>query len=361
MRHLAAGVALCSVAAMTNGLEGANQPEAATIIPSVSIRPGDIAVGSDGNLWFPEMGTNLLGRLTTSGLLAEFEVYGALVLGRSILAGPDGKVWLFGFDPDENTRVWAVDTSGASTQVGSLFDRRPFGIDFFPVSMAAGPDQNVWIAEYFEIVRLSPDGASASFPISGDVIASSITAGPDGNLWFVDSAGPFAARRQELRRVSTQGVIELVSSATSGAVSSPTSIISGSDGTLWFADSGFGEIVRVSLQPLAMTHFAFAGAFRLAAGADGNIWATVPGRGTIARMTPEGISTEFELPTPRSVPSAIAAGPDGNLWFTEPDNGTLGRITPAGEITEYALRSTSRAPVQKPVSAPRSTRGVSPR
>lgn len=37
-----------------------------------SINPGDIAVGSDRNLWFPETGTNRIGRITTMGDVREF-------------------------------------------------------------------------------------------------------------------------------------------------------------------------------------------------------------------------------------------------------------------------------------------------
>jgi streptogramin lyase len=354
-RCFAAVLSFCIAAAMTGGASGAARRDSESAFATFSIRPGDIAIGSDGNLWFPEVGTNRVGRLTTSGLLAEFAVSGASTLGRAIVAGPDGKLWVVGFAPDASTHVWTVTTSGLSSQVGTLSDRPPV-IGFLPSGMAVGPDRNVWITNISEIVRLSPAGAVAHFPTPDGGIASSITAGPDGNLWLVDSVGPFVARRQGLCRMSTKGVIEQVSTETKQAVSAPSSIIAGPDGNLWFADNGFSEVVRVSPRSLARANFAFVGAFALAAGPDGNIWVTVPGRRTIARLTPDGASTEFELPTPLSIPSGIAAGPDGNLWFTEPDNGAIGQITPGGEVKEYAVGSA----IPVPVRAPRSPRTVGP-
>ena len=48
-----------------------------------------------------------------------------------------------------------------------------------------------------------------------------------------------------------------------------------------------------------------------------------------------------EVPIPTTYPFAsdITAGPDGNLWFTEDVVDKVGRITPDGVITEFALPS----------------------
>jgi len=59
--------------------------------------------------------------------------------------------------------------------------------------------------------------------------------------------------------------------------------------------------------------------------------------GKIGRITPDGVITEFAIPTPNSGPRALAAGPDGNLWFSEFNTSRIGRITPKGEVTEFDL------------------------
>jgi streptogramin lyase len=316
-----------------------------------SIEPGDITVGADRNLWFPETGTNRIGRITTMGDVEEFTIPDASALGRVIAPGPDGKIWVLGSGLDGQVHAWAVDASGLSVEIASLGDNPALGTGFLPAGITAGPDGNVWISKLSSIARVSPAGQVTEFPIGGDAIPTSITSGPDAHLWFVDSIGPFVARRQELRRVSTDGVIEQVLFAQNRqGLSAPSSIITGPDGNLWFADNGYSEIARVTVNPLTRTVFPFVGPSELAAGPDGNIWITAYGRRSIARMTPAGALTEFELPLFRSNPLGIAAGPDGNIWFTEPDGGAVGRITPEGAVTEFAIGPARRFPVHRPRS-----------
>ena len=54
-------------------------------------------------------------------------------------------------------------------------------------------------------------------------------------------------------------------------------------------------------------------------------------------MTPSGAFTEFQIPTPGSVPIGIAAGPGGEVWFTEGHADKLGHINAAGTITELQI------------------------
>jgi virginiamycin B lyase len=34
-------------------------------------------------------------------------------------------------------------------------------------------------------------------------------------------------------------------------------------------------------------------------------------------MTPDGVLTEYDVPTSNSVPFGITTGPDNNIWFAE--------------------------------------------
>jgi virginiamycin B lyase len=77
----------------------------------------------------------------------------------------------------------------------------------------------------------------------------------------------------------------------------------------------------------------------IAYGPDGNIWFTDTDLNKIGRMTLDGKVTEFDVPTPDSLPAGIIAGPDGNIWFTEVSGGKIGRITPNGVIREFTLPS----------------------
>jgi virginiamycin B lyase len=354
----------CRLAVALLALAFAEQPGAApagldrqtgwSVSSLESINPGDITVGPDRNLWFPETGTNRIGRITTMGDVKEFTIPDAAALGRVIAPGPDGKIWVLGSGLDGRVHVWAVDTSGLSVEIASLGDNPALGTGFLPAGITAGPDGNAWISKLSSIARVSPAGQVTEFSIGGDAIPTSITVGPDAHLWFLDTIGLFVARRQGLSRITTDGAIEQVLlEQNRQGVSTPSSIITGPDGSLWFADNGYSEIARVTVNPLARTVFPFVGPSELAAGPDGNIWITAYGRRSIARMTPAGELTEFELPLPRSNPLGIVAGPDGNIWFTEPDSSAVGRITPEGVVTEFAIGPARRFPVHSPRS-PRS-------
>jgi len=291
-----------------------------TVSSTESVSPGDITVGADRNLWFPETGTNRIGRITTAGEVREFTIFDAVELGPAIALGPDGKIWVAGTGLDGKVHVWAVDASGSSDEIAPLGESPAPGLSYFPTGITAGPDGNVWITWFYSIARVSPAGDVTQFSLSGDEFPTTITVGPDMGLWFAESIGPFAARRQGLARITTDGTIEQVLIESGRGVSWPSSIITGPDGNLWFADNGYSEIVRVT-------------------------------------VTPGGASTEFGLPMARARPLGIVAGPDGNLWFTDPGIGGIGRITPEGVVTEFAIRLPPRLPIQ----SPRIPRSIGPR
>jgi hypothetical protein len=50
-------------------------------------------------------------------------------------------------------------------------------------------------------------------------------------------------------------------------------------------------------------------------------------RGRIGCITPAGVITEYDLPTPASEPHGIAVGPDGALW-TALETGAIARLAP---------------------------------
>jgi virginiamycin B lyase len=60
-------------------------------------------------------------------------------------------------------------------------------------------------------------------------------------------------------------------------------------------------------------------------GPDGNLWFVEVLGDKIGRITPEGLITEFQVPTPASEPHDINAGPDRNLWFVETAGNNVGR------------------------------------
>ena len=57
----------------------------------------------------------------------------------------------------------------------------------------------------------------------------------------------------------------------------------------------------------------------------------------IGRITPEGVITEYPVPTGDD-PEGITVGPDGNLWFTDFFGGKIGVISTSGQVLhEYKV------------------------
>jgi streptogramin lyase len=68
---------------------------------TVDSGPKFICVGPDKALWFSEIGSNALGRITTSGKYAAFPTGGKYVEPSGIAAGPDGALWFTDFSGSE--------------------------------------------------------------------------------------------------------------------------------------------------------------------------------------------------------------------------------------------------------------------
>ncbi len=83
-----------------------------------------------------------------------------------------------------------------------------------------------------------------------------------------------------------------------------------------------------------------AGPSMITAGPDGNLWFTETHGPGIGRITPEGVITEFTIPT--LLPVGIAAGPDGSLWFTAGNVPSIGRVTTSGTFTEFPITTRAR-------------------
>ncbi len=263
-----------------------------TVFPIERLNPsqpphiGQIAVGSDGNLWFGDGPT--IGRMTPTGDNQEFAVPGdSLDLAR----GPDGNLW---FTDQSNYRIGRVTIDGTATEFPAIA-----GITGTPAGIVTGPDDNVWFADLDHIVRMTTGGTLTMFPvpISTPLVqpyATWIATGADGNLWFTEQIG-------KIGRITPAGVV---------------------------TEFPIPETGKTSTSSVA---------FGIAAGPDGNLWFAEPEPNKIGRITPVGAVTEFSVPRATARPTDIATGPDGNLWFVENLGNQVGRITPAGVVTEFAL------------------------
>ncbi|HLJ97929.1 MAG TPA: DUF4214 domain-containing protein [Gemmataceae bacterium] len=182
-----------------------------------------------------------------------------------------------------------------------------------------------------------------------------IAATPDGNLWFtLATFGVDTVSSDHIGEITSGSVTRFPVPPMGTIVSFNAAglhITAGPDGNLWYTEIGMAKIGRLSPNGM-VTEFPLpspgGNPGSITTGQDGNLWFTEdpdPSHfGMIGRITPSGVVTEFPIATMESAPSGIAAGPDGNLWFTENGANQIGRITPAGVITEFAIPTAGSSP-----------------
>jgi streptogramin lyase len=293
-------------------------------VPTHGAYPGGIAAGPDGDLWFTELETNKIGRMTTAGTVVnEYQVEGTLVseVPAGIVAGPDGAMW---FTVYSNNQIGRITTAGKVT----LLDIPTSNAG--AVDIVVGPDGNLWFTESSsnKIGSVSTAGAFREFPIpTAGSEPTGITSGPDGNLWFSETDGG------KIGRVTTSGTFTEFVLPDAGDTPQPLKITAGPDGNLWFVEYGGNQVGRVTTSG-TITEFpiptAGAASILITAGSDGNLWFTELNADKVASVTTAGVVTEYPVPTANASPAGITAGPDGNIWFTESSANQVGRVTLTG-------------------------------
>jgi virginiamycin B lyase len=148
-------------------------------------QPTAIALGPDGNMWFIENSGQYVGKITPTGTVTlysgEFSGSGSGSFG--IAAGSDGRIW---FCDSYQNRIDAINTDGTGLTIYTT------GLTGSPVSIAAGPDGNLYFGETTPVVgRITTAGAITEFPIvasEGSFPVISLAAGPDKNIWFSNNS-----------------------------------------------------------------------------------------------------------------------------------------------------------------------------
>lgn len=260
-----------------------------------SEQPSAITAGPDGTVWFTEINENVIGKITPSGTVTQYDyssIAGFSAIG--ITVGPDGNVWF-------------------TLTVGD------------PAYSAPAL-----------VVRLTPAGEFTTFPLAADAGPAYITTGPDGNLWFTET------NIDKIGRITPGGTVTeftLPNPGTGTNARSPSWITAGADGNLWFGEINAAKIGRITPGG-AITEYNLPNsqsqASFLVAGPDGNIWFSEHDQygsplAIVGKMTPSGAVTEY--PASSGGFDALAVTPDGKIWHAY--YGGLETIATDGTLTRY--------------------------
>ncbi len=153
-------------------------------LPETSV-PGGIALGADGSMWFTDDGTNtagrnLIGRITTSGVITEYPIPTPGSMPGAIVLGSDGNMWFS--EP-------GVNRIGSITPTGEIAEYPTPGVSG---DITLGPDGNIWFMgrpEVDPIGWIAPGGLVRTLPptLLGNASLGGIVAGADGNIWYTDA------------------------------------------------------------------------------------------------------------------------------------------------------------------------------
>jgi virginiamycin B lyase len=254
--------------------------------------PTTVALDAGGVLWFTLSQANAIGRINPDGSgFAQFAIPTPDSSPRIIAYGADGNMW---FSEHEGNKMGRITPDGAMTEFELPTPASQ------PRAIALSADGNIWIGMFAagKIGRITPEGVLTEFVIpTPDSGPRALAAGPGGDVWFSEF------KASKIGRISPDGAIIEYDLPRPSA--GPGDITAGADGNMWFVELG-GVMDGIEV--------------------DGN---------RVGRITPQGVVTEFPIPSAGGTPINIAAGPDGNVWYTKGE--AIGRVTPQGEITEFPI------------------------
>ncbi|HEU4739042.1 MAG TPA: hypothetical protein VFS54_08165 [Solirubrobacterales bacterium] len=287
-------------------------------------RPSGLAVSGDGSIWFT--GFDYIGRIAPDDSFTSFPLpYGEGEDGKVVfkdgplVVAPDGNVWFSGargYRDESGRAVGSQPIIGRMTPTGELTEFDLALDSGRPIHLAIGPDGAVWFTDGLtpRVGRVDPLLGVRYLPLPPSMQARGITAGPDGALWFQLSRDEDRA----IGRISVTGEVTefpvpaAVRREEYGGINGIGSITNGPDGRLWFvleagAMGRIGPTGRVSKVEIP-TRFPED----IAVGPEGSVWYTsaagppcLPGdsvcgdggyyqSGVIGRIDPAPLAVQIE-------------------------------------------------------------------
>lgn len=232
-----------------------------------------LTVGADQRFYVANESSKIV-RVTTSGIVRAFTNKSGddTALG-DIALGPDGNVWF-----PERAHLATIDRAGKITEFPYPSG---FGVPNQVGTIATGADHNLWFTESGDnaLVRfVIPTHTFTEFKIATQCSPAGPIKAKDNNLWFTCTVST-----EQVGRITTSGNIKLFpgGGAFSGEETFQIATL-GADGEPWYSSPNTETIFRINTANGTVTSFSppFVNGERpdsVAAGPDGNIWVTTVG------------------------------------------------------------------------------------
>jgi streptogramin lyase len=294
-----------------------NQAANSQILTNLNNWSGQVVDGS-----FPEL-------LTNTGFESDFTSWnfdnGGLTTtsfnlsstdARQIVVGTDGNLWVTHYDAG---KISKVTTSGVVTE---------YNVGGAPADFIVGPDNAMWYLDDADdtVNQIAPNGVvTTTFDLPGTPDLLRMTSGSDGNIWMIS--------RQD-RHVFRMTLTGTFTTFNTPNYEEGRDIFSAADGTMWVATGD--SLYKISGTGVYTGYTAgWACETQMNDGVDGNVWFTsICGTGH-GFMTPNGDATLIDLEGDETY--GVAPGPDGSMWFTRYNDNEILRYRLNGDVTHVAI------------------------
>jgi virginiamycin B lyase len=203
-------------------------------LPDSAARPAAIALGSDGNMWVCDIGTNSIWRVEQLRKPPHVAFTQYHLTGNAqptgITNGPDGALWFT--EPGTNS-IGRLPISGSP-----LSEYKVPTPNADPVGIAPGTDNALWFTEQKakKLGRISITGTvTAEYVLSRAMTPDALIQGVDGNFYFTDTLankmGQFFTRTHNVSYYSIPT-----------ANSEPTALTLGTDSQIYFVETAGNKI-----------------------------------------------------------------------------------------------------------------------
>jgi virginiamycin B lyase len=203
-------------------------------LPNPSAKPVGIALGSDGNMWVADIGTNSIWKIEQLRVKPHVRftqyVLSANAQPAGITNGPDGALW---FTEPGIDKIGRLPISGSPLREYKVTTKNAD-----PIGIAAGTDNALWFTEQkaHNIGRISVTGVvTAEYPLTNSLTPDALIQGIDGNFYFTDTLknkiGQFLFR-------SHRTVFFSIPTANS----EPTALCLGLDSQIYFVETAGNKV-----------------------------------------------------------------------------------------------------------------------
>jgi streptogramin lyase len=220
----------------------------------------------------------------------------------SIATGPDGNVWVSERSGD---KIAKVTTAGQITEY-------PLAVS--PFHIISGPGNALWFSTGGDIMRITTAGVVTDFPMAqGECSGSYLTEGPDAKIWFIDVCTSKIGKMSQTGSIKEYGVPH-------GQILQ--GIVAGPDANLWFTidgSTGESKIAKITTGGVITEYGSsqLGQPEQIVSGPDGNLYAADSTANTLVQVTTAGVITPFPTDFVDASPSTLAAGPNGQIWVAD--------------------------------------------